>query len=90
MHADHSLRATPSPVLPGVSTAKIGRAFARFYQYLQDRRTNPLLELSEQQLRDIGADPETLAHVAETRTLNSSRGPGGRIWVQLMNRGPGS
>jgi hypothetical protein len=57
---------------------------------VQARQTNALFDLTEHQLRDIGADAETVAHVVETRTLNSFRGPGGRIWVQLMHRGPGT
>jgi hypothetical protein len=70
--------------------AKIGRVHARICRYTQAGRVNALSDLTEHQLRDIGAGSEIVAHVIETRTLNSSRGPGGRIWVHLMYRGPGS
>ncbi|HEX2528838.1 MAG TPA: hypothetical protein VHL31_21415 [Geminicoccus sp.] len=85
-------RSSRSPAATGVLAlgSKIGRAFARFCAYVQTRQTNALFDLTEHQLRDIGADAETVAHVVETRTLNSFRGPGGRIWVQLMHRGPGT
>lgn len=68
---------------------KISRAFDAARHYLRRQRTNRLLDLTEHQLRDIGADPAFVARVADMRSLHSFRGPGGKIWVQLMYRGPG-
>jgi hypothetical protein len=91
---DMQSAASPSIISTGEAIllwlVKIGRACHLISRYRRRSRSNALSDLSEHQLRDIGADAELLAHVIETRTLNSSRGPGGRIWIELMYRGPAS
>jgi hypothetical protein len=72
------------------SASKLERVLPGLLRYLSPRRTSMLHHLTEQQLRDIGAEPAVVAGITELRALDTFRGPGGRTWVLLMHRGPGS
>ena len=68
----------------------IARAMAGIARYVRPQQNTSLLGMTEHQLIDIGLDPATAVRHAEARSLNSFGGPGGRIWVLLMYRGPGA